>query len=56
MGVFSSLGTFDIHLIQLAAGGCDLLDTELAKLALELAELLDQIILALVPELAGLDL
>lgn len=53
MALVSSL---DIHLVQLAAGGCDLLDTELAQLGLELAELLDQIILALVPELTGLDL
>lgn len=50
------VSSLDIHLVQFAAGGCDLLNPELAKLGLELAELLDQVILALVPELTGLDL
>lgn len=44
------------HLVQLAARRSDLLDAQLAELSLELAELLHQIILALVPELDGLNL
>lgn len=44
------------HLVKLGAGGGDLLDAELAKLSLELAELLHQIILGLVPQLDALDL
>ena len=44
------------HLVQLAAGRSDLLDAQLAELSLELAELLHQIILALVPKLDGLNL
>jgi hypothetical protein len=51
-----ALLALDIHLIQLATGGCDLLDAELPELSLELAELLHQIILVLVPELTGLNL
>jgi hypothetical protein len=43
------------HLVQLAAGRNDLLDAQLAELSLELAELLHQIILALVPKLDGLN-
>lgn len=44
------------HLVELAAGGGNLLDAKLAELSLELAELLHQIILALVPQLDRLDL
>lgn len=53
---FALSSVSNVHLIQFAAGRCDLLDAELAKLSLELTELLDQIFLALVPELTGLDL
>jgi len=42
--------------VQLAAGRCDLLDTELAELSLKLAELLDQLVLVLGPELDRLNL
>jgi hypothetical protein len=45
-----------LHLVQLAAGRNDLLDAQLAELSLELAELLHQIILALVPKLDCLNL
>lgn len=44
------------HLVQLGARRGDLLDAELTELGLELSELLRQLILVLVPELAGLDL
>lgn len=44
------------HLVQLAARRSDLLDAQLAELSLELAELLHQIILALVPKLDSLNL
>ena len=46
----------DVHLVELGAGRNDLLDAELAELRLELAELLHQVILALVPELDRLNL
>lgn len=46
----------NVHLVELAAGRDDLLDAELTQLGLELAEGLQQLILVLVPELAGLDL
>ena len=49
-------GIFGSHLVQLGAGRGDLLDAELAELSLELAELLHQIILGLVPQLDRLDL
>lgn len=44
------------HLVELGARGGNLLDAELAELSLELAELLHQVILGLVPELDSLDL
>ncbi len=46
----------DVHLVELGAGRDNLLDAELAELRLELAELLHQVILALVPELDSLNL
>ena len=45
----------NVHLVELAARGNNLLDAELAELSLELAELLHQVILALVPELDSLN-
>lgn len=54
--VVSFSGGKSSHLVQLGAGRDDLLDAELAQLGLELGELLRQIILALVPELDGLNL
>lgn len=45
-----------LHSVQLGAGRSDLLDAQLAKLGLELTELLEQIILALVPQLDRLNL
>lgn len=44
------------HLVQLGAGRSDLLDAKLSELALELSELLRQIILVLAPERTSLDL
>jgi hypothetical protein len=44
------------HLVQLGAGRSDLLDAKLTELALELSELLRQIILVLAPERTSLDL
>lgn len=46
----------NVHLVELGARGDDLLDAELAELSLELAELLHEVILALVPELDSLNL
>lgn len=45
-----------VDLVELGAGRDDLLDAQLAELGLELAELLQQVILALVPELDSLNL
>ena len=45
-----------VHLVKLGAGRGDLLNPELAELSLQLAELLGELILVLVPELASLDL
>jgi len=42
--------------VQLATGGGDLLDAELAEVGLELGQSLDELFLALVPELAALNL
>src|SRR5699024_97828 len=56
LGCCFVLGGESSHLVQLGAGRDDLLDAELAQLGLELGELLRQIILALVPELDGLNL
>lgn len=39
----------NVHLGELSAGGCDLLDPELAELGLQLSELLRQIVLVLGP-------
>lgn len=44
-----------VHFVQLGAGRDDLLDPELTQLGLQLAELLQQLILVLGPQLAGLD-
>lgn len=46
----------NVHLVQLGAGRDDLLDAELAELRLELTELLQEVLLALVPELDSLNL
>ena len=45
-----------LHSVQLATGGGDLLDAELAEVGLELGQSLDELFLALVPELAALNL
>jgi hypothetical protein len=50
------LEDFHLHLVELGARRHDLLDSELTKFRLELVELLRQILLALGPELAGLNL
>lgn len=44
------------HLVQLGAGGSDLLDAELTELSLELGELLGEVLLVLPPELTSLNL
>src|SRR4051812_32524769 len=44
-----------VHLVELSARGCDLLDAELAQFRLQLAQLLNQLVLALRPYCAGLD-
>lgn len=44
-----------LHLVQLGAGGGNLLDAELAEFSLELRELLGQLLLVLAPELGSLD-
>lgn len=49
-------GCCRLHSVQLAAGGGDLLDAELAEISLKVRQSLDQLVLALVPELAALDL
>lgn len=47
----------DVHSVQLGRSTLgDLLNTELTEFGLQLIELLGEIILALSPELAGLDL
>lgn len=45
-----------LHSVQLGAGRSDLLDAQLAELGLELTKLLEQVILALVPQLDRLNL
>lgn len=49
------IGQGSLHPVQLDAGRRDLLDAQLAELGLELAELLQEIVLVLGPQLAGLD-
>ena len=44
------------HSVKLGSRGGDLLDPQLTELGLELTEGLEQILLALAPESAGLDL
>lgn len=46
----------NVHLVELAAGRDNLLDAKLTQLGLELAQGLQQVILALGPELSGLNL
>lgn len=46
----------NVHLVELGARRDNLLDPELTELGLQLVELLGELILVLVPELAGLDL
>ena len=58
MCVFVPCGVsgFRSHLVQLGAGGGNLLNSQLAQLSLQLAEGLGELWLVLGPQLAGLDL
>jgi hypothetical protein len=46
----------NVHLVELGTRRDNLLDPELTEFGLQLVELLGELILVLVPELAGLDL
>jgi hypothetical protein len=46
----------DVHSVQLGTRRVDLLDSELTQVGLKLAQLLEQILLALAPKSTGLDL